>query len=765
MSAGAAASWAWLGPLLEVLPQPVSRIIHAAEAGLEEGQPTPDYGDCRAEVSLLHLPADERGAGDWRACLAALLREGDEGSCLVNAVEVPQWTLAAALDTGRCTGAGALVAEAVRVAPPATTVCCLVPHALLTGDWGQALRAHLARRGCLSWVVYFGESAARALGVHPSFRMAALVLQPEVPRPAGEARVLRLVNLAALEPARWPGVLRDAGLRQGGETAFTIVRRDAGIDDQPWTFEQFSQRLGEVLTDVEALGELRPLGDLLADLSLGRPLKVLHAAGATPGVDAGDRELLPCLSGTCLTSDGEVRNAEYSVRRSLVADSEILAAGDLLIRSTFPPRQAAGAPLVAAEARDEDLPATFDQSLLRLRWTPDLPVEVREVLTAYLRSQHAADWLQAQGLGTDLAPSLLRRLPVPDPLPGLIGALAGLRAAEMTYLRWAASARATRERLFAAGSFAEAVPGILSATKEENERLRAAEDSQTFGYRVRNYYPHPIALRREGLLHLDHGEARLGATLECAEHLMVVLALMATVQLAEGDDESLALPPGRVTAAAAGGKLHLSWGLCRELLRDGLARTRKHPNPLLLPFPGLLTLSTVAEDHGTPWSLAEAAMREQRNRLSHLERRPASELADLSSAHQVHLDTLIEGAGLLTDHPLVYVEDYALDLTRGERVATVQLLQGISTAFPRQRRDIRRELPRGVVAILDGAGELRTLYPWLLREPCEVCRRMEVFVFSRLDRTDVTYVAMETGHSHSKPELRGRWEQLLRGGP
>ncbi len=95
------------------------------------------------------------------------------------------------------------------------------------------------------------------------------------------------------------------------------------------------------------------------------------------------------------------------------------------------------------------------------------------------------------------------------------------------------------------------------------------------------------------------------------------------------------------------------------------------------------------------------------------------------------------------------------------RTATFRLLQGASPVFKREKHTVSAESPRGVVGFLDHRGEFRSLFPWLILEPCPICKHSELFVFNRFDKRAVTYVAMESGHANEKMELAERWEMML----
>jgi hypothetical protein len=340
--------------------------------------------------------------------------------------------------------------------------------------------------------------------------------------------------------------------------------------------------------------------------------------------------------------------------------------------------------------------------------------------------------------------SIVERLEVPDPSTELLEALRTLADAEQQYRTWTNEIAATRSSLFVATSFAEQLPLLLGRQRTEIERLRAARDVEGLDYRVRNYYPHPIALRRELIFQVESGKPRIEAVLDCAEHLMTWLAVMAILLEPSGTG------PVRSTLNSywRSGALHFDWGKSVALLRAGVEFTLTHSSPLKLNFPELAELGAQMTTEASAWSLTERHLRESRNKQAHLQRLPDSDLAVLSEEFVGHLNCLLEAVPFIGTVPLVQIADYELNPMTLERLATFRFLQGISTVFPGIRRTVGSELPRGAVGFINHRGEFVSALPWLTLTSCPVCKRPEVFVFNRYERNQVTYIAMETGHPH-----------------
>jgi hypothetical protein len=410
--------------------------------------------------------------------------------------------------------------------------------------------------------------------------------------------------------------------------------------------------------------------------------------------------------------------------------------------------------------RSADLPATFDHTLIRLRPRAGVPVAVLELVVSFLNSSHFAQMLAAKGADLGLSVSKLKQVEVPVPSSNVLEALERLSVSEAKYEAWAEQCRDARRSIYRAESYSAAVQRLLAQEQIDFERVQAAEDSQTLDYRIRNDYPHPIALRRQLVRQLDHGKERLDGTLLCAEHAMNLLALAAMVQLSGPDNIAEALPGSSLKAFVRDGKLTMDWGKAEAVVHEGLVHTAKTKDPLSLPFPALVRLTDSADNSFVE---AERMLRDVRNRTKHLEEIPPLDLESISRQASEDLETLLEALQVLIVTPLAVVDDYQMDPTMRSRHATFRVLRGISQAFPVEQRQVDREIPRGAVGFLDHAGSFRSLSPWLVMKTCPKCGREETFVFSKYDGKTVKYISMETGHASSDNRAAVVFRRLLAG--
>jgi hypothetical protein len=719
-----------------------------------------DYG--LEEASVRHiLNAAQLESGDWPDDLVDRLSASVTEVCLANLLDVPPRTTTLEVDGKRLRDRAAVASRLLSLTTSNTKVVTILPLTTLTSHADAAFREWVIERFEVSWIVYAGREEARRMTAHPEFRFVLVVLERKPEKESTLARLLRLVNLGEIRPSQIVDRTRWAARREGGEVGSTIVVRDPALDREPWTYDRFSKRFAALRDDASALGRVVSLSDLVESLSLGlrRAVDAEHF-----GVLDADVELpkgaLPCFSFRSVQLDERLGETSRFVRPTMqIRPEAMLQDGDLLIRRMNGPD--GRVPIVACQVRAFHVPATFDDSCIRLRFRDEIPDSIRRVIQGYLRSEHVRVWLRAHGAAINLTPTLLKSLEVPYPSTEVFEAMEKLREAEEQYRSWADLLSAIRSELFVSGSFREQVPFLLDRQRVESERLRAARDSEGLDYQVRNYFPHPLAVRRERVLTEDQPRKRVSNILECAEFLVHFLALMGMQQSCK-DELVMQTPPSPAMRYFFDGKsLSLDWGRSFSVLSAALDFSARNAEPLTLRYPDLFKLGSEFRENGSRWKAAEDSLRDHRNSESHLQRVPESDLDRLADELQVSLDILFEGAAFLAMVPLVRIVDYERDAATGQRRASFEYLQGLSPVFRRERKPVSEELPRGAVGLIDRQGNFNALTPWLTMEVCEVCRRSEIFSFSRIEAGKPTYVAMETGHALDVDRYREMLLQMM----
>jgi hypothetical protein len=692
--------------------------------------------------------------------LLVALTEQPASALLVDAI-VGERRLRCETSCRRHTGFAAVIYHAIRTVPRSTNVICIVPARLATASDFRHLRAEIEEEHHISWLLHVDGAA---MGTHPSLDFLVLVCRgASHPIPA-----TRLVDLRGCDGTQGVAAVTLAAERQGGEGERFVVHRRTPLGHESWAYERFTESYRRAQEDNARFGEFRPLSEFVEGVFNG--IAPARAAGLIRIPDDADdpqgpEGTVPVLGARQVHHQLIELSGRYWTELDSVPETQRLRDGDVLVRQLC--RKGPHGAVIVAATVAPGTRAAFEQGVLCLRWRAEVSLQIRELLLAWLTSDRGSraisPYLSSMGAVCHLKASDLLCALVPRPHESILQALMRLADIESWYQHRASVVHAARDAIFSAEEYGAAIPTILETQRRESEMVAAAEDSQLFEYRVRNYFPHPIALRREGLAVHPHGETRLRETLECAEHCVHFLAVCALAQLRALSPS--APVPRQYRQSGAYSALRFSWGGSWDLVRHVAAITKKSGDVLRSPFPEFGQLAGVVSDQANAVVRAEASLRQQRNVRSHLHRELSTELARKSEELAIALDTLLEAMSFLADRPLVRVRDYSLDRFTHERTAEVDFLQGASTVFRRRRRRVGGELPRDSLGVFGHDGEFYSLSPWLVSETCDECKHSEIFIFSRLEDGIASYVAMESGHSRGDARMAGVLEAILTAPP
>jgi hypothetical protein len=738
---------------LDVEASPLERLVRALVAGRVltlsvghpgfAGDPRLDYPWPDSSGPIFRLPVVDELLGSVPDELVAAAGALEQGSVLVDTLSGSS-RVTRRNERGTARGPAAVIAEALGALPAGTRVVLLAPSSILSSRTAEAIRDDLLDQHGVSSIIRVGGQVVP--GVHTGFELALVVCQVRTP----SAAAVRLVDLRGLHPHQWAQELESSTTRRR-DVARTVMVQRGRLASTPWLIEGFSRAYSAIASDAAHLGELRPFEEL-ADFLVGG-VGISRASEAFRRVEEGQEcpdGYIDVIGGGSIRLGGLALPGRFWAKRDQVPERALVETGDIVLRRIVSSRDASGPKVVAAVVPD-GVEATFDTHVIRIRWKPSVPHAARELILAWLASEQGSISLSARHVGLHLQSETLRRLLVPLPSDLLLRALDELKGIEDWYLERAAAVRDARGAIFGAARYGDVVPLVVSAQRLEGERVRAAEDSQRFAYRVRNYYPHPIALRYEKISTVQDGEERSELVLDCAEHIVHFLALCGLVQLrALRPTESI---PSRCLASSLRTNARMSWGASWGAFQEAVAASKNGDNALALPFPGMsIALDEHLED-------GERLLRAQRNSRSHLHRTPDSE--GLSRRLSEALDVLLRGVAFLTDVPFVFVQDYAFDELSRQRTGALEFLRGASVVFERRHTVVGAELPRGALGLLGHDGAFHAVGPWLIQRACEVCKRPEIFLFNRFERDIVSYVAMETGHTWITKDSVFAFERLL----
>ncbi|MEV4756011.1 hypothetical protein AB0J86_12985 [Micromonospora sp. NPDC049559] len=459
--------------------------------------------------------------------------------------------------------------------------------------------------------------------------------------------------------------------------------------------------------------------------------------------------LVRVVSGRDLRRDGRIAGPDDLSRWAEVGATHRLQAGDLLMRRMIAPN--ARGPLVVVEVTAEDLPVATDNSVVTLRPIAALDGPQRLIAGLFLRSQIAHEYVVAHRFGT-LSPTILSKMPLPQPDLALSATLEGLEAAREQLQKWRDEAEALLTSVFEDESAVAARHRILASGRRLRMRVDAAELLDDFGYQVRTRYPHPIAYRwSEVQAHRSRGAYRAAydAILETSEVLLCYVALVAI---------SLAYEAGRTVGAMSSIRNRLSrsgtngpgfgdWSAVLQEIADSRAfRGLPDDNPLND------VRRAYADPHATA---ARKRLASRRNDRSHLRRVDDRDLPGAVTDAYADLATLLKQASFLTDLPLIHVTAVRWDALHGIGRVGYQELIGDNVIVPDRGRSYgSSDLEIGSLYVGTSDGRLHLMRPFLVRRQCPICRGWETFHLDAApDSESVTIKSLERGHVDSDPDL------------
>ena len=561
--------------------------------------------------AVVQLDAAEDSKDTWRSALEERIPT-DWRTVLVNGFGSDR-SFEATVDGRLQRGAAALLYLLLDTATPGNFAVAITPAALWTMRTTASFREWIWANHQPIWLTTF-RNRQSIPSIHPALELAIVVVRAG-PAAQDSTRILRLVDLDDPDPNAWLAEIRRARQREGGEAGHSIVLRDPQLGGEAWTYQRFSRAFGRVIDDLRELGDMVKLGDLIAESMLGLAPQEVKRLQVEPDLftemDGGIR----CFTGRS-TLGGTLSGPEVWLNGDISSDFH-LRAGDILLRRIVGPKKRQFANL-GAVVRASDLPAVSDSTLIRLRPKPEVSSTTVEILASFINSEQFAEILVAAGQGLSFSAASIAELQVPMPSTEVLSAFDRLGQWEREYTQWAHECRVTRASVLSAPSYKRAVAALLNEERIHYERTTAAAASETFEYRVRNYFPYPIALRRELLRQQAPGKPRIKSTLDCAEHAINLLAFASMVQMQP--DVMMDSPlPGALRSSIRNGMLTLDWGTAESVVREGLDFARGAKDILTLPFPELASIQDSAADS---FFIAGKWLRDLRNALSHLEERP-----------------------------------------------------------------------------------------------------------------------------------------------
>lgn len=425
-------------------------------------------------------------------------------------------------------------------------------------------------------------------------------------------------------------------------------------------------------------------------------------------------------------------------------------AGDVLL-------QEVGQRPVAVEAPAELAGAVVHRSVLVVR-----PKEGARHLAGYLEEFFNSDLGQAY-----LTPTMatlggvarvsardLRALQVPIPDDAVLQLISEIRSVERDIIERHRRARDLRDRLFTLDE-PERFDEELRRLKTESEVLaRSLVQVDSLSYRVRNFYPFPVAYRYRELEGIGKPHELHKSLLAVAEGTLaylgsVGLALAAHVG-ALGTDPDLGEAGHLMDRYWRSGATLGNW---RDLGYRSARAIRKHAAAHPVP--------AVAADFAAMWfegrgQQASAFYKETTDRLGNLRndehhgRGPASDAEYERENDELRrlLDDVFAALAWTVAYPLRLVRHVSQDWERGTYVADTVLYTGDHPGLRSEQVPAPHMMPDGHLYLVADDDTWISLYPLVTVQFCPSCKRSETYFVDRWEGTDrrTGLKSFERGH-------------------
>ena len=643
--------------------------------------------------------------------------------------EFPQWDLAEIT-----------LYKSIEVLQPGSCLGVVMPEVLGLSRRNLDFRKYLFKQANIAYLISADNSYSLFGGFHSPIRFNILILElgksNQIP-----IKFFRLPSSQdQVQPVELTKDFQRLAKQGGGKTNFGYVHKEKLDPEEGISFDKHHPDLLQRQEEMEEYGLVKKLSDI-CEIRQGTIHKI-HDAGKLTEGDAS--EGIPLIEARDILTDGNlnIENTRYKV---IDAGDKYLRPGDICLRTLNNP----GATLTFSEITS-DLPrVAASNNVVILRLSPDISLEDRELILAYLGSNFAAEWLRAQGMSLNLHIALLKELPVPLFDNDLRNAFRSLNEAANQFEEWKKVAEQARNSLFKFSNAQDSRLYLLTTGREARQRQEAAKLIDDFDYRARTRLPHPIAYRwRTVKSSYPDLEGYMGV-LECAEVAICYLAHMAIVLA-----QHLDIPINHLKqdmAERLSEKQHgTNFGDWVTILRQ--VRDSKHFRTLTghIPFYEVLKFLDLQADE------ALKQLSKRRNDLAHNRGPKGAQVSQYYNEALKALEILLKSVEFASEYPLRYIEDTKRDSIKKVTNYSYRDLMGDHPLVPiKTAQTTDPELEASSLYLVDRDGKLYLLRPLLSRRQCPECGTWATFYLDSYKKSGDTVLlkSMEHGHSALDPSV------------
>lgn len=390
-------------------------------------------------------------------------------------------------------------------------------------------------------------------------------------------------------------------------------------------------------------------------------------------------------------------------------------------------------------------------SVIRLK--PD-SVHLRQYLLEFLRSDKGYGLISNLFVGAvmpHLRPSDFLRLDIPIPDNSVTELIANIQNVEMDLLQRIETAQGLRARLFGIED-AEGLQKQLDELGTETKILTASlVQADSRDYKIRNFYPYPLAFAYRSLSAIHDTVQKYKAQLRIAENLLVFLASigLSIAQLNGGLKNQTDITGETIRGYFNGGISPGDW----QSLAYFAGKTLRGQRQL-----------AIADSFAALWfkgsGMKETTFAKNTKRLVTLkndfkhDRSPDTpqEVKDISKELQELIDSCYDQLSFMVKYPIRLVQSMDIDFITNEAVLETLVYEGDHPGLRREQIRHPKPLTKDVLYLEVDKDLWSPIYPLVSVQYCQSCKMQETYFIDNWDSNANTSLlkSFERGHTHNK---------------
>jgi type I restriction-modification system DNA methylase subunit len=522
----------------------------------------------------------------------------------------------------------------------------------------------------------------------------------------------------------------------------TLLEKDAAISPSRYVaIESVNNLIG-------GIGERKKLRDIATVL---RGNRLSHSEeGTVDFLRAGD-----ISGGRVGVSDIGARAERTDIRKE-VPELTSCQEGDILIKATDPFEGA-----VAADGL-EGVPVNQQVIIIRLH---SEYAELRQFLLEFIQSDTGYQLMSSLAGGTTIPRirvDVLRDMPIPVPDTSLLRLVGDIHDVEDKLDRRRQKLEELRQQLFNMKDPDRSEAHVRKLSTEVQILADGLVQADDLSYKIRNFYPFPIAWGYRSLTGIQEESERREELRRIAENLLsflgcIGLSVMRYEQGISTDAEHLSRKQLRY--CWQGGATFGNWKDIAHLSGKQIRSNAK--SPLASDFASIWFAGRAGTKTSEFYRITEE-LTAKRNIDSHGRGATRVERRERMHEFEEMVDEAYEAISFLVKYPIHLVRSIDSPWDKSTFEVSSLAYVGDHPSMQVKKSELSNPVSRGLLYIESGDDHWIPLHPWMSVAYCPTCKHRETYVVDKRSGTgQYKFKSLERGHPLDDEETRSRNEKHL----